>query len=122
MNARARQVTPGLGGWLAIAVCIVLHAAAAIVWGIPGWVAGAQVAASIVCFGAYALDKAAARAGRRRVPERRLLVLGLIGGWPGAIIAQRLLRHKTIKPAFRRAFVASVMVHLAASAAIIAVI
>ena len=54
------------------------------------------------------------------MPERRLLVLGLIGGWPGAILAQRLLRHKTIKPAFRRAFVASVMVHLAASAAIIA--
>ena len=55
---------------------------------------------SIVCFAAYALDKRAARTGRRRTPERTLLLLGLIGGWPGAFLAQRTLRHKSSKTSF----------------------
>ncbi|WP_307720873.1 DUF1294 domain-containing protein [Pseudoduganella lutea] len=40
--------------------------------------------ASLATFLAYFLDKRAARAGRRRTPERTLLLFGLAGGWPGA--------------------------------------
>jgi uncharacterized membrane protein YsdA (DUF1294 family) len=78
-------------------------------WPIPLWVAALYLAASIVCFIGYAVDKSAAKAGRRRVPEKTLLLLGLIGGWPGAIIAQQTLRHKTQKVSFRRAFWATVL-------------
>jgi uncharacterized membrane protein YsdA (DUF1294 family) len=46
-------------------------------------------------------DKDAARKGQWRVPESRLLWLALIGGSLGAVLAQRLLRHKTRKEPFR---------------------
>jgi uncharacterized membrane protein YsdA (DUF1294 family) len=68
--------------------------------------------ASVVCFLAYALDKSAARAGRWRTSENTLLLLGLVGGWPGGLIAQRLLRHKTAKPPFLAAFWATVVVNV----------
>ena len=45
----------------------------------------------------YGADKMAARKGMRRVPEATLLVFGVTGGWPGAIVGQQLFRHKTQK-------------------------
>ena len=56
---------------------------------------------SLVAYAVYALDKSAARRKRRRVPER---ALHLLGGWPGALLAQRQLRHKTSKPRFLMVF------------------
>ena len=55
---------------------------------------------SIITYGAYARDKTAAQNERRRIPESKLHLMSLIGGWPGALIAQALLRHKTRKPSF----------------------
>jgi uncharacterized membrane protein YsdA (DUF1294 family) len=74
--------------------------------------------ASIVCFAAYALDKSAARAGARRTPERTLLLLGLAGGWPGAVLAQQWLRHKTRKQPFQVLFWLSVSAHIALAGAL----
>ncbi len=51
-------------------------------------------------FATFGSDKAAAIAGRRRVPEARLLGLALIGGTPGAFLARRHYRHKTRKQPF----------------------
>ncbi|TDW29334.1 uncharacterized membrane protein YsdA (DUF1294 family) [Cryobacterium psychrophilum] len=85
---------------------------------IPLWVAALYSLASIASYIVYAVDKSAARANRRRVPERSLLLLGLVCGWPGAIVAQQLLRHKTQKVSFRRAFWVSVVVNLAVFAAL----
>jgi uncharacterized membrane protein YsdA (DUF1294 family) len=68
--------------------------------------------ASAVCFIAYALDKSAARQGRRRTPERTLLLLGLAGGWPGGLAAQQLLRHKSAKTSFLAKFWLTVIVNL----------
>jgi uncharacterized membrane protein YsdA (DUF1294 family) len=59
---------------------------------------------SIVTFAVYGLDKAAAKNGRRRTPENTLHLLSLAGGWPGALVAQRLFRHKNRKRSFRVAF------------------
>lgn len=64
-------------------------------------VAAAYLAASLICFIAYAIDKSAAKAGRRRIPETSLLLLGLACGWPGALLAQHWLRHKSAKRSFR---------------------
>ncbi len=47
-----------------------------------------------------ALDKRAARRGRRRVPERVLWSLGAAGGTLGLIAAMWMLRHKNRKPAW----------------------
>lgn len=72
------------------------------------------VLASLVAVGLYWLDKRAATEGRWRTPESTLHLCALMGGWPGAVIAQRMLRHKTRKPAFRAAFWATVVINISA--------
>jgi uncharacterized membrane protein YsdA (DUF1294 family) len=76
----------------------------------------AYALASVASFGAYAMDKSAARARGRRTPESTLLLLGLLGGWPGALLAQRLLRHKTAKASFQAKFWLTVALNVGAAA------
>lgn len=57
-------------------------------------------AASLLALMLYAWDKSAARRGARRVPEGRLLLLGLAGGAPGALLGMNLFRHKTRRLGF----------------------
>ena len=66
------------------------------------------IVASMAAFVAYGADKSAAQSGRWRTPESTLHVLSLIGGWPGALVAQRVFRHKSRKRSFRAAFYATV--------------
>ena len=72
------------------------------------------LALNLCALALYAWDKHAAARGRRRVPEARLHLLALLGGWPGAWLAQRLFRHKTRKAAFQRRFAACVALNLLA--------
>jgi uncharacterized membrane protein YsdA (DUF1294 family) len=67
--------------------------------------------ASAVSFLVYMFDKEAAVNNHRRTPENTLQMLGLIGGWPGALIAQQRLRHKTGKLSFRVVFWATVLLN-----------
>ena len=62
------------------------------------------LALSLLTFLAYAKDKSAAEKGNWRIPENTLHGLALFGGWPGALIAQQLLRHKSKKQSFRNIF------------------
>lgn len=82
-------------------------------WPVSQWVAVAYVLASVAAFFAYAFDKAAARRGAWRTPESTLHAFGLACGWPGALIAQQLLRHKTAKPAFVATFWGTVIANVA---------
>ena len=50
---------------------------------------------SLVAFVLYALDKAKARRGAWRIPEKTLLLTGFCGGAVGALLAMQLFRHKT---------------------------
>jgi len=72
-------------------------------------------AASFVTFIAYARDKSAAQRGKWRTAESNLHVLGLAGGWPGALAAQRLLRHKSSKRNFLLVFWITVFLNVAAA-------
>lgn len=69
--------------------------------------------ASVIAFTAYGLDKRAARSGRRRIPERKLHLLELCGGWPGAWVGQRVFRHKTIDRRYRLIFAFIIILHAA---------
>jgi uncharacterized membrane protein YsdA (DUF1294 family) len=62
------------------------------------------VAANAVTVLVYGLDKAIAGSRLRRVPERVLLMLALVGGSPGAFVGMQVFRHKTSKESFRLRF------------------
>jgi uncharacterized membrane protein YsdA (DUF1294 family)/cold shock CspA family protein len=68
--------------------------------------------ASIAAFFMYWLDKSAARNGHWRTKESSLLFWGLIGGWPGALIAQRLFCHKSAKVEFQISFWVTALVNM----------
>ncbi|HAT7686434.1 DUF1294 domain-containing protein [Enterobacter cloacae] len=66
----------------------------------------------------YGADKMAARKGMRRIPEVTLLVFGVVGGWPGAIMGQQIFRHKTQKQPFKTWFLMSMVVSILATVAL----
>ncbi|WP_197426996.1 DUF1294 domain-containing protein [Noviluteimonas gilva] len=59
---------------------------------------------SVVTFVLYWRDKGAAQENARRTPESELHFVSLVGGWPGALLAQGLLRHKSKKASFQATF------------------
>jgi uncharacterized membrane protein YsdA (DUF1294 family)/cold shock CspA family protein len=83
---------------------------------IPPQVLALYLTVSLVTFVIYALDKSAARRGAWRTSEATLHLLAVVGGWPGALIAQQRLRHKSRKQPFRAIFWATVGINLAAFA------
>lgn len=78
---------------------------------IPAAIFWVYLAISLITFLWYAFDKTAAKDGTRRTPETTLHWLSLLGGWPGALIAQQTLRHKSRKRSFRVAFWFTVIVN-----------
>lgn len=68
---------------------------------------------SLIAFAAHGLDKRAAKRNTRRTPEATLHTLELLGGWPGALAARHLFRHKTKKTSYRIVFWAIGIAHLA---------
>lgn len=83
-------------------------------------VACVYILTSIATFSAYKHDKEAAQVGARRTNEQALIILGLIGGWPGALVARHRFRHKTRKVAFRIGYWFSVGLNVAGLAWLIA--
>lgn len=88
-------------GLLLIFSFSVLIAAALFQQMLPFLIAPFYLIVSIFTFLAYGLDKSAARKGSWRTKESTLQLMALIGGWPGALLAQRWLRHKSQKMSFR---------------------
>jgi uncharacterized membrane protein YsdA (DUF1294 family) len=66
---------------------------------------------SVLAFFLYWSDKRKARADAWRTPENVLHALELAGGWPGALLAQQLFRHKTRKVSFQLLFWLIVLLH-----------
>ena len=81
---------------------------------LPLYVLVAYALLSVLTFIAYWLDKRKAQARRWRTPESTLQLLALLGGWPGALLAQAYLRHKSQKRPFLVVFWFAVVVNLIA--------
>ena len=84
---------------LAISFLVLLGAFVAIEWLEISWLA-LYYGMSLITYGVYSADKTAAQNEGWRTRESTLHLLSLVGGWPGALIAQALLRHKTRKQSF----------------------
>lgn len=103
----------GTATLLVLPAFLVLYVAVAFLWRPPKTIALVYLAASVVTFFAYAFDKAAAKAAGSRTSEATLHFFALAGGWPGALLAQQLLRHKSVKAEFRAAFWGTVALNVA---------
>nr|MBL8411966.1 cold shock and DUF1294 domain-containing protein [Dechloromonas sp.] len=89
-------------------------AAMAMLGRLPPIIPGIYVVTSILAFLAYGLDKSAAKRNAWRTKESTLHLFALLGGWPGALAAQRVLRHKSAKTSFQIVFWASVALNCGA--------
>jgi uncharacterized membrane protein YsdA (DUF1294 family)/cold shock CspA family protein len=67
---------------------------------------------SLLTFIVYAFDKTKAHKNERRIPEQILHFLEFLGGWPGALITQRVIRHKNKKKSFQAIFWVIVIIHI----------
>ncbi|QDL55494.1 DUF1294 domain-containing protein [Rhodoferax aquaticus] len=99
---------------LAIPTFLGIYVYVAFRWGFSVPVLLAYLGLSLVAFIAYAVDKSAAVSGRWRTSEQTLHLFSLAGGWPGALIAQQLLRHKTSKQSFVVVFWFTVVLNVGA--------
>ena len=86
---------------VSFAIFAVLYAWATFRWGVHYYVLLGYLAISGWTYVMYMHDKTAAELGEWRVSEGGLHLLGLLGGWPGANLAQQFLRHKSKRASFR---------------------
>ncbi len=100
-----------LSVYFTITFCIFL--ALSVVLGLLPYAIGVlYLTLSIVTFFMYAKDKSAARNESWRIKEKTLHLLGLIGGWPGALLAQKTFRHKSKKQEFQNTFWVTVVANI----------
>lgn len=104
----------GSASVLAIPVLLVVLSAGYLFGHPPYWALWAYPAVSTLTFAVYAWDKSAAQHGEWRTSEKTLHGLALMGGWPGALVAQQVLRHKSAKAEFRAVFWGTVVLNMAA--------
>ncbi|PDV97802.1 DUF1294 domain-containing protein [Candidatus Chloroploca asiatica] len=121
------RVGPGLGTSLRLAILassFFLLAVGVISWLglLPPWIVLAYVLLSGFTALVYRFDKIQATQGQRRVPEATLHLLDALGGWPGALIAQWALPHKTRKAAYQLTFWLLVGLHLLGLAGVVWVV
>jgi len=105
---------PGVGALAFAAVFLACVVGAVVAGRLPFVVLIAYLLASCVAYLSYVFDKAASLRGQWRTPESTLHLFSLVGGWPGAMLAQRTLRHKTKKQSFQVTYWATVLLNCAA--------
>lgn len=121
----AHRPRPAAGGQASAGLALLLVAGwlGLLGWGVwtqrlpLGWTLAAAVVVNLLTVWTYAADKNAAIEGRWRTKESRLHLLSLLGGWPGAWLAQQSMRHKSSKRAFRTVYWLTVAAHCTGLAA-----
>ena len=96
------------------AIFLVIVGVAVLAAKIPHLIFALYLLVSLLTLIAYRADKSAARKGTWRTSENTLHLLSLAGGWPGALVAQQTLRHKSSKQSFRSVFWATVFLNCGA--------
>jgi uncharacterized membrane protein YsdA (DUF1294 family)/cold shock CspA family protein len=97
---------------IVVAVCFLIIVGISVISArIPLHILALYMTASLLTFIMYAWDKSAAKSGEWRTQESTLHLMSLAGGWPGALIAQQKLRHKTKKQSFRLVFWVTVLLN-----------
>ena len=112
----AAPAAPGRSPLLLMVAAGFVAFLAAMVWlgRLPLAVLGLYAVASVVAFLAYGHDKSAAVRNAWRVQKSTLHLFALLGGWPGALAAQRVFRHKSSKTSFQTSYWITVAVNCAA--------
>lgn len=95
----ATSAIPAIGAWQAFTDNALL------------WPLLLYIGMSVLSIFQYWHDKQSAQNGTWRTPEKQLHAVELLGGWPGALLAQQLLRHKTQKGSYQGVFWLIVLVH-----------
>ncbi|MGO4551201.1 DUF1294 domain-containing protein [Lysobacter sp. 2RAF19] len=107
-NQRKLRIPHTFLGFIAIAAMAI-----AAWWGwLPVLAVVIYTVMSVATFAYYLRDKRAAQESARRTPEAELHLLSLACGWPGALLAQGLLRHKSKKASFQFAFWLTVIANI----------
>ena len=97
-----------IGTYFAAVFCLLITFCA-LLGLLPFAIVGLYFIVSVVTFLAYGIDKSAAKNGSWRTQESTLHLLSLVGGWPGALIAQKTFSHKSRKQEFQTVFQATVI-------------
>ena len=105
--------TSAAAGVVALAFLGLLAVLAALGF-LPWLLVAFSAAMSVMAFALYRADKAAATKGAWRISESQLQLVSMLGGWPGALLAQRVYHHKTRKQSFQLLFWITVIVNCVA--------
>lgn len=114
-TATARSADAPESGTL-VAVVLMCAWMVALVWGtstgrLPVMAGFIALLLNLATFFVYWADKYAAQQRKWRTSEQTLHLFALLGGWPAAWVAQRLLRHKSSKASFRATYLFTVVLH-----------
>lgn len=108
---RKLPVQRGTATLIAIPLFVILYLVLTVLWQPPFFIVAVYLGASLITYFVYARDKSAAQQNAWRTPESTLHFLALAGGWPGALLAQQRLRHKSTKSEFRIVFWGTVILN-----------
>jgi len=111
-KAGEKRPAKNYSGYILIALSFLLVVGVSVLAaGMPVEVLYLYLVASMITFLIYSKDTSAARKGHWRTKENTLHLLALLGGWPGALVAQQTLRHKSQKKDFRVVFWVTVILN-----------
>lgn len=112
IHLETEPVFPIVVSLLVICIFFILLGLSAIARVLSPWVFLFYLVMSGITYFSYGSDKKRAVTGQRRVPENKLHLLELLGGWPGAFVAQSYFRHKNRKPSYQGMYWTMVMLNL----------